>query len=84
MIGGAAAGMRAASQARCRNPQARLGAQMAGRDVVVKRIDVFVMARAADMTLRAIESLDLAYAPPIAPVYHSIPLSPARREHGKP
>jgi NADPH-dependent 2,4-dienoyl-CoA reductase/sulfur reductase-like enzyme len=46
-----------------------LGAQMAGADVVAKRIDVLAAALQAGMTLADVEALDLTYAPPFAPVY---------------
>lgn len=49
-----------------------LGAQMAGRDTVATRIDVLAAALHAGMTLKEIEGLDLAYAPPYAPVYDPI------------
>jgi NADPH-dependent 2,4-dienoyl-CoA reductase/sulfur reductase-like enzyme len=49
-----------------------IGAQMAGRGVVGTRIDVFATALHANMTVEDIERLDLAYAPPIAPVYDPI------------
>jgi NADPH-dependent 2,4-dienoyl-CoA reductase/sulfur reductase-like enzyme len=49
-----------------------VGAQMAGRGVVGTRIDVFATALHANMTVDDIERLDLAYAPPIAPVYDPI------------
>lgn len=49
-----------------------LGAQMAGKAPVATRIDVFATALHANMTVDEIESLDLAYAPPIAPVYDPI------------
>jgi NADPH-dependent 2,4-dienoyl-CoA reductase/sulfur reductase-like enzyme/rhodanese-related sulfurtransferase len=41
-----------------------LGAQVAGRHGVDKRIDVIATAVAAGMTLSDLEELDLAYAPP--------------------
>ncbi len=49
-----------------------LGAQMVGADTVAKRIDVFATALHARMNLRDVESLDLAYAPPFAPVYDPV------------
>jgi NADPH-dependent 2,4-dienoyl-CoA reductase/sulfur reductase-like enzyme len=49
-----------------------LGAQMAGRDGVAQRIDVFAAALHAGMTVEQVEDLDLAYAPPFAPVYDPI------------
>ena len=41
-----------------------LGAQIVGRDGVDKRIDVIATALRAGMSARALEELDLAYAPP--------------------
>ncbi len=48
------------------------GAQMAGRDGVAQRINVFAAALAAGMTLEQIYNLDLAYAPPFSPVWDPI------------
>ncbi len=55
-----------------RETGALLGAQMAGRDPVATRVDVFATALHAGMTVADIERLDLAYAPPFAPVYDPI------------
>lgn len=52
-----------------------LGAQMAGRDGVGQRIDVFAAALHAGMTVEQVEDLDLAYAPPFAPVYDPISIA---------
>jgi NADPH-dependent 2,4-dienoyl-CoA reductase/sulfur reductase-like enzyme len=52
-----------------------LGAQMAGRDGVGGRIDVYATALAVGMTVQQIEGLDLAYAPPFAPVYDPIAIA---------
>jgi NADPH-dependent 2,4-dienoyl-CoA reductase/sulfur reductase-like enzyme len=52
--------------------QRLLGAQMAGHDGAGLRIDVFATALHARMTLEQVEDLDLAYAPPFAPVYDPI------------
>ncbi len=49
-----------------------LGVHMAGRDGVGGRIDAFATALHARMTVDQIEGLDLAYAPPFAPVYDPI------------
>ena len=49
-----------------------LGAQMAGGDVVAKRIDTFATALHAGFTVDQVEQLDLAYAPPFAPVYDPV------------
>lgn len=48
-----------------------LGAQMVG-EAVGKRIDVFATALKAGMTIDEVEGLDLAYAPPFAPVYDPV------------
>jgi NADPH-dependent 2,4-dienoyl-CoA reductase/sulfur reductase-like enzyme len=49
-----------------------LGAQMAGREGIAKRVDVFATAITARMTIRDVGNLDLGYAPPFAPVYDPI------------
>jgi NADPH-dependent 2,4-dienoyl-CoA reductase/sulfur reductase-like enzyme len=49
-----------------------LGAQMVGGEGVAGRIDVLATALHARMTVAQIESLDLAYAPPLAPVYDPV------------
>jgi NADPH-dependent 2,4-dienoyl-CoA reductase/sulfur reductase-like enzyme len=49
-----------------------LGAQMIGGEGVAKRIDVLATALSTRMTIEELESLDLAYAPPFAPVYDPI------------
>jgi NADPH-dependent 2,4-dienoyl-CoA reductase/sulfur reductase-like enzyme len=49
-----------------------LGAQMAGREGVSKRLDVFATAITARMNVSEIGRLDLGYAPPFAPVYDPI------------
>lgn len=49
-----------------------LGAQLVGSEGVGKRIDVFVTAITAGMTVYELNELDLAYAPPVAPVYDPI------------
>jgi NADPH-dependent 2,4-dienoyl-CoA reductase/sulfur reductase-like enzyme len=49
-----------------------LGAQMAGREGIAKRLDVFATAITARMTVHQIGTLDLSYAPPFAPVYDPI------------
>jgi NADPH-dependent 2,4-dienoyl-CoA reductase/sulfur reductase-like enzyme len=43
-----------------------LGAQMAGKDAVGKRVDVFAAAITNDMTVDKAYMLDLSYAPSIA------------------
>ena len=49
-----------------------LGAQMVGGDAVAKRVDVFATALHGRMTVEDLESLDLSYAPPFAPVYDPV------------
>jgi hypothetical protein len=45
---------------------------MVGGEGVAGRIDVLATALHARMTVAQIESLDLAYAPPLAPVYDPV------------
>ncbi len=52
-----------------KNSQRVLGAQMIGKDGVAKRIDVVAAALKSAWTLRDFADLDLAYAPPFAPVW---------------
>ncbi len=52
-----------------------LGAQLAGPEDSVKRIDVYVTAITAGMTLDQIFQLDLSYAPPFSPVYDPVVLA---------
>ena len=49
-----------------------LGAQMAGRGGVAKRLDTYATALAAGMTVREIHELDLAYAPPFATTWDAV------------
>jgi NADPH-dependent 2,4-dienoyl-CoA reductase/sulfur reductase-like enzyme len=49
-----------------------LGAQQVGPEGVAGRINVFATALHARMTVAQVEALDLAYAPPFAPVYDPI------------
>ncbi len=49
-----------------------LGAQMAGREGVAQRIDVYASALYASLKLGDVENLDLAYAPPFAPTIDPI------------
>jgi NADPH-dependent 2,4-dienoyl-CoA reductase/sulfur reductase-like enzyme len=49
-----------------------LGAQMVGREGVAHRIDVLATALHATMTAEDVYHLDLAYAPPYAPVWDPI------------
>lgn len=46
-----------------------LGAQMAGKEGVAKRIDVLATAISAGMSVDDLRQLDLSYAPPFAPVW---------------
>jgi CoA-dependent NAD(P)H sulfur oxidoreductase len=55
-----------------RNTGRLLGAQMAGREGISKRVDVFATAITAGMTAHQVENLDLGYAPPFAPVYDPV------------
>lgn len=52
-----------------------LGAQLAGPLDAVKRIDVYATAIYNGMTLDDVFNLDLAYAPPFAPVYDPVLLA---------
>jgi CoA-dependent NAD(P)H sulfur oxidoreductase len=49
-----------------------LGAQMAGKEGVSKRVDVLAAAITAGMTAHEVEDLDLGYAPPFAPVFDPV------------
>lgn len=49
-----------------------LGAQLIGAEGVTGRVDVYATALTAGLTVSALEQLDLAYAPPLAPVYDPI------------
>ena len=49
-----------------------LGAQIAGKEGVAKRIDVLAVAVQQKMTVDEIASLDLSYAPPFAPVWDPV------------
>lgn len=49
-----------------------LGAEMAGKDGVAKRIDVLAAALYNQMTVHALAQLDLSYAPPFAPVWDPV------------
>ena len=51
-------------------PEGRLlGAQLVGREGAVGRVDVVACALTAGMSAGDLGALDLAYAPPFAPVY---------------
>jgi NADPH-dependent 2,4-dienoyl-CoA reductase/sulfur reductase-like enzyme len=62
-----------------------LGAQMAGGEGVTGRIDVLATGITARMTVDDVEQLDLAYAPPLAPVYDPVLIAAgvATKELGK-
>jgi NADPH-dependent 2,4-dienoyl-CoA reductase/sulfur reductase-like enzyme len=49
-----------------------LGAQIVGREQAAKRIDVLAAALWNSMTVDDIVGLDLAYAPPFAPVWDPV------------
>jgi NADPH-dependent 2,4-dienoyl-CoA reductase/sulfur reductase-like enzyme len=49
-----------------------LGAQMAGKEGVSKRIDVITAALYKDFTVAELAELDLSYAPPFAPVWDPV------------
>ncbi len=49
-----------------------LGAEMAGKDGVAKRIDIFATALYNQMTIDTLAQLDLSYAPPFAPVWDPV------------
>lgn len=49
-----------------------IGAQMTGSEGIGKRIDVFATAITAGMTAYQLNELDLAYAPPVSPVYDPV------------
>lgn len=49
-----------------------IGAQMAGSEGAGKRIDVIAASITAGMTVYELNELDLAYAPPVSPVYDPI------------
>ena len=49
-----------------------LGAQIVGREGSAKRIDAIATALTAGMTVEEITGLDLAYAPPFAPVWDPV------------
>jgi NADPH-dependent 2,4-dienoyl-CoA reductase/sulfur reductase-like enzyme len=52
-----------------------LGVQLVGPVEAVKRIDVWVTAITAQLTLKDIYNLDLAYAPPFSPVWDPVLLA---------
>ncbi len=52
-----------------------LGAQMAGRETVAKRIDVIATALHAKMTVTDLIRLDLTYAPPFARAWEGIQIA---------
>ena len=52
--------------------QELLGAEMAGKEGVAKRIDIFATALYNQMTVQELAELDLSYAPPFAPVWDPV------------
>ena len=55
-----------------------LGAQLAGRNGVAKRIDVVATALYAGLDIADLTRLDLSYAPPFAPVYDPVAVAAQR------
>ncbi len=55
-----------------RGSERLLGAQMVGGESVAGRINVLATALHSGMTAAQLEALDLAYAPPLAPVYDPV------------
>lgn len=55
-----------------------LGAQLAGRDGVAKRVDVVATALYAGLDVADLTRLDLSYAPPFAPVYDPVAVAAQR------
>ncbi|MFO7539756.1 MAG: FAD-dependent oxidoreductase [Chloroflexota bacterium] len=55
-----------------KNTQRVLGSQMIGKEGVAQRINVIAAALQAEWTIRDLAGLDLAYAPPFAPVWDPI------------
>ncbi|MFX4292568.1 FAD-dependent oxidoreductase [Streptomyces bohaiensis] len=49
-----------------------LGAQIVGREVAAKRVDVVAAALTAGMTVTDVVMLDLGYAPPFSPTYDPV------------
>lgn len=49
-----------------------LGAQMAGRDGVAHRINLFALAAAQGISVSELKDADLAYAPPFSPVFDPV------------
>lgn len=54
-----------------------LGAQMVGAEGVTGRVDVLATALTSGMSVQQLEQLDLAYAPPLAPVYDPLLIAAA-------
>jgi NADPH-dependent 2,4-dienoyl-CoA reductase/sulfur reductase-like enzyme len=59
-----------------------LGAQMAGREGVAQRIDVFAAALHMNLKVDQIEDLDLAYAPPFGPTIDPIQRAAHKARNG--
>ena len=49
-----------------------LGAELTGREGAALRVDAVATALAAHMTVADLQNIDLAYAPPFAPVWDPI------------
>lgn len=49
-----------------------LGVQIVGREGAAKRVDIAAVALTAGMTVEAMTSLDLGYAPPFSPVWDPV------------
>lgn len=65
-----------------RNTKRLLGSSMVGGEGVSKRIDIVAAALYGQFTVRQLENLDLAYAPPFSPVWDPV-LDAARVLNGK-
>jgi NADPH-dependent 2,4-dienoyl-CoA reductase/sulfur reductase-like enzyme len=60
-----------------------LGAQMAGREGVAKRLDILATAITAGMSAEAVAGLDLGYAPPFSPVYDPVLVAAGELQKGQ-
>ena len=58
-----------------------MGSSMAGGEGVSKRIDIITTALFGRFTVKELENLDLAYAPPFSPVWDPV-LDAARVMNG--
>lgn len=59
-----------------------LGGQIVGRDGAAKRIDAIAIALWNGMTVEEMSGLDLAYAPPFAPVWDPVLIAARKAEEG--